>query len=181
MKNVLRIALLWLLVCPAAFATVPSYVPTNGLVGWWPFNGNANDESGNGNNGTVYLATLSQDRFGNSGSSYAFGSGPDKITVANSSFNQLQNSFSISVWIKTLTNSYGTGIEYHAIIEKWGAGGNASYLFGLQPSGNPFFLTHDNITTGLVSDSILSFNAWHHLVLVLPCVQQVTLISISLL
>ena len=20
--------------------TVPSYVPTNGLVGWWPFNGN---------------------------------------------------------------------------------------------------------------------------------------------
>jgi hypothetical protein len=32
--------------------TVPSYVPTNGLVGWWPFNGNANDESGNGNNGS---------------------------------------------------------------------------------------------------------------------------------
>ena len=30
---------------------IPSYVPTNGLVGWWPFNGNANDESGNGNNG----------------------------------------------------------------------------------------------------------------------------------
>ena len=27
-------------------AQVPSYVPTNGLVGWWPFNGNANDESG---------------------------------------------------------------------------------------------------------------------------------------
>jgi len=32
---------------------MPSYVPTNGLVGWWPFNGNANDECGNGNNGTV--------------------------------------------------------------------------------------------------------------------------------
>ena len=25
--------------------SVPSYVPTNGLVGWWPFNGNSNDES----------------------------------------------------------------------------------------------------------------------------------------
>ena len=23
--------------------TVPSYIPTSGLVGWWPFNGNAND------------------------------------------------------------------------------------------------------------------------------------------
>jgi hypothetical protein len=32
--------------------TIPGYLPTNGLVGWWPFNGNANDESGNGNNGT---------------------------------------------------------------------------------------------------------------------------------
>ena len=37
---------------------VPSYVPANGLVGWWPFAGNANDESGNGNNGLVNGATL---------------------------------------------------------------------------------------------------------------------------
>ena len=38
----------------------------NGLVGYWPFNGNANDASGNGNNGTVNGATLTTDRFGNS-------------------------------------------------------------------------------------------------------------------
>jgi hypothetical protein len=30
-----------------SFAQVPSYLPTSGLVGYWPFNGNANDESGN--------------------------------------------------------------------------------------------------------------------------------------
>jgi hypothetical protein len=30
-------------------AQVPSYVPANDLIGYWPFNGNANDESGNGN------------------------------------------------------------------------------------------------------------------------------------
>ena len=29
--------------------TVPTYIPTNGLVGWWPFNGNSNDESGSNN------------------------------------------------------------------------------------------------------------------------------------
>jgi hypothetical protein len=34
----------------SAFSQIPNYVPSNGLVGWWPFNGNANDESGNGNN-----------------------------------------------------------------------------------------------------------------------------------
>ena len=33
--------------------SVPSYVPANGLVGWWGFNGNAQDGSGNGNHGTV--------------------------------------------------------------------------------------------------------------------------------
>ena len=48
-----------------ASAQIPSYVPTNGLVGYWPFNGNANDDSGNGNNGTVNGATPSADRFGN--------------------------------------------------------------------------------------------------------------------
>ena len=34
-------------------AQVPSYMPTNGLVAYYPFNGNANDESGNGNNGEL--------------------------------------------------------------------------------------------------------------------------------
>ena len=51
---------------------VPSYVPTNGLVGYWGFNGNANDESGNGNNGTVNGATLTTDRNGNANSAYSF-------------------------------------------------------------------------------------------------------------
>jgi hypothetical protein len=51
---------------------VPSYVPTNGLVGWWPFNGNANDESGNGYNGINNGATLTTDRFGVLGKAYFF-------------------------------------------------------------------------------------------------------------
>lgn len=33
------------------FAQIPTYVPSNGLVGWWPFDGNANDLSGNNLNG----------------------------------------------------------------------------------------------------------------------------------
>jgi hypothetical protein len=56
----------------SANAQVPSYVPSNGLVGWYPFNGNANDESGNGNNGTVNGATLVNDRNGNLNSAYDF-------------------------------------------------------------------------------------------------------------
>lgn len=45
---------------------------SDGLVACYPFNGNANDESGNGNDGTVYGAILAEDRFGNPNSAYYF-------------------------------------------------------------------------------------------------------------
>ena len=58
MKKLLLLTLAGFLVGFSAIAQVPNYVPTNGLVGWWPFTGNANDLSGNGNNGTVNGSTL---------------------------------------------------------------------------------------------------------------------------
>lgn len=54
-------------------------VPNNGLIAWWPFNGNANDESGNGNHGTVYGALLTSDRLGNNESAYKFNGNSDYI------------------------------------------------------------------------------------------------------
>jgi hypothetical protein len=71
------------------------------LIGWWPFNNNANDASGNGNNGTVNGATLTTDRFGNANEAYSF-DGDDKIE-----FPILfdQNERTISVWfIKSFSN-----------------------------------------------------------------------------
>jgi hypothetical protein len=49
---------------------LPSYLPKDGLVGYWPFNGNANDESGNENHGTVNGAILASDRNGKNNSCY---------------------------------------------------------------------------------------------------------------
>ena len=61
-------------------------IPSDRLVGYWPFNGNANDESGNGNDGAVNGATtLTIDRFGNSNSAYAFDGINDYIGIASSS------------------------------------------------------------------------------------------------
>ena len=62
-------------------AQLPSYVPTDSLKGWWGFNGNANDASGNGNNGTVSGATLTTDRIGNINQSYLFNGINDKINL----------------------------------------------------------------------------------------------------
>lgn len=42
----------------ASFSQVPFYVPTNGLIGLWPFNGNGNDESGIVNNVAIGFEKL---------------------------------------------------------------------------------------------------------------------------
>jgi hypothetical protein len=51
---------------------LPLYLPTDGLIAYYLFNGNANDESGNGNHGTINGATLTTDRYNNADSAYAF-------------------------------------------------------------------------------------------------------------
>ncbi len=63
--------------------TYTSKVPANGLVAYYPFNGNADDASGNGNHGTVHGATLTEDRFGNPNSAYYFDGIDDEIAINN--------------------------------------------------------------------------------------------------
>jgi hypothetical protein len=91
-------------------AQVPSYVPTNGLVGYWPFNGNANDISGNGNNGTVTGATLTTDRFGNTNSAYSFDDNSDYINCGNSSTVNITGSITLSAWINATNFNTENGI-----------------------------------------------------------------------
>ena len=45
---------------------------TNGLVAYYPFDGSANDASGNGNNGIAYGVVPTADRSGNPNSAYHF-------------------------------------------------------------------------------------------------------------
>src|ERR1019366_3185308 len=73
---------------------------TNGLVAYYPFNGNANDASGNGNNGTVYGAILTTDRFGNSNSAYSFDGASSYIEVPSNASLLFSNQLTISAWIK---------------------------------------------------------------------------------
>ncbi len=57
MKQVLILISILFTAIPCFTQSIPSYIPSDGLIGWWPFNGNANDESGNGNNGAVMTCT----------------------------------------------------------------------------------------------------------------------------
>ena len=83
--------------------TLPSYVPANGLVGWWPFNGNANDESGNGNNGTnLGSVGFVNDRNNNSSSALVFPNSDSKIWIPFNLLGELPcaNDHSFSFWVK---------------------------------------------------------------------------------
>jgi uncharacterized protein (TIGR02145 family) len=74
---------------------------TNGLVAYYPFNGNATDASGNGNNGIVTGAVLTNDRFGNANSAYQFNGFPDIINCGHNSSLQLTNSLTMALWFKS--------------------------------------------------------------------------------
>ena len=69
-----------------------------GLVAYYPFNGNANDESGNGNNGTVYGATLTDGRFGNTGSAYDFDGIDDYVDIKKQLLSNTD--FTVGFWLK---------------------------------------------------------------------------------
>ena len=113
-KNLLMTAIAIFGLATITNAQVPSYVPTIGLQGYWPFNGNANDESANTNDGTVNGATLVPDRFSNSNSAYAFDGISSYIEVPDNSNLRLNNTdFTINFWMNVNSfNSVGTAIIY---------------------------------------------------------------------
>jgi hypothetical protein len=116
-----------------ATAQVPSYVPTNGLVGYWPFNGNANDASINGNNGVVSGATSTTDRFGIVNSAYSFNNNYIVIPSSNS-LNIKQGS--LSFWLNSNDTNLMVPIKKNyyngAINEQFSFALNYTNLFSLK-------------------------------------------------
>lgn len=72
-----------------------------GLVAYYPFNGNAKDESGNGNNGIVNGATLTTDRFGKPNGAYYF-NGIDNYIIVQNPKGLNNANYTYSFWLKIL-------------------------------------------------------------------------------
>jgi hypothetical protein len=158
-------------VASVATAQVPSYVPTNGLVGYWPFNGNANDESGNGNNGTVNGATLTADRFGDMNRAFNFDGVNDYIFINDAPSLSITGDITISAWKWEDPNSNN---GYHSIVTKrlvgdWG------YNIAVSKISGPANQELDRLITGRrnndgaqseyrYSDQLASEATWQHVV-----------------
>ncbi|MCL6592060.1 MAG: hypothetical protein K6U80_19190, partial [Firmicutes bacterium] len=142
-------------------------LPLTDLVAYYPFNGNANDESGNGNHGTVYGATLSSDRFGIQNKAYSFDRINDFISV-NTNQLSITQSISISVWIKNTDISYtddGYGGASNYVISKgvYGVHPYNDYYMNIGQNRLSFHIINNSGTmytaTGNISDLI-----YHHIV-----------------
>lgn len=143
-------------------AQVPSYVPTNGLLSYWPFSGNANDVSGNANNGTNNGAALTNDRFGNANSAYDFNGTSSNIVVPhNASLNTFP--ITISAWCKG-SSSLGGGIVSKYVdcsSNGWSLHSDFAKISGYYyPSSGSNDVNFDG-KTGAQS---INDNTWHHLV-----------------
>lgn len=121
----------------------------DGLVAYYPFNGNADDESGNGYDGTVNGAALTVDRFGNADSAYLFDGVNDYIGLGS-----LGDFKSVSLWVRQDTR---VGIDYYF-------GHDDFRLFGYSNQGR--LLLHDDSGNGVNSYIRMDdqVGGWNHIV-----------------
>ncbi len=130
--------------------SVPSYVPTNGLVGWWGFNGNAQDGSGNGNHGTVSQTSYTTNRFGVSGNSIEL--------LTKNSYIDIPDLSSFDISYSMYYYFSGTGGDYNTLI---GQPLQTYHHLLLDPTGLIGF--HSN--RGFFSSGVqLVVGQWYHIV-----------------
>lgn len=150
---------------------------TNGLVAYYPFNGNANDASGYGNNGTPQGAVLVADRFGKANQAYKFNGTNSFISFSSVPLSQKAN-WSITAWLKP-ASLYQTG---WAVLVGYDDG-NAGSGFGFDdPNGNGYGFGITGTSGGSAGSQLYMFfggvvyvpsgysfptnNQWYHVVMV---------------
>jgi Leucine-rich repeat (LRR) protein len=152
--------------------------PNYGLVLLLPFDGNANDASGNGNDGTVNGATLTTDRFGNADSAYFFNGESSWIEATDSaSLDSPVNAVSISVWV--LVDNFPNPSEdlegWNSIVSKGTAENtvvidnkpvNEHRHYSLFVSGNKHIHFAHTPYNGSQTDFQLPLQKWVHIVVV---------------
>jgi len=132
----------------------------DGLVAYYPFDGNANDESGNNLGGQVHNVKLMENRFGDANHAYEFNGRSSYIQVRDSKLLDFTTEFSIALWVR----QYGATIGGYRLVDKEMAGTHNGYLLDTydNQTGKRMRAT-SNISNTQTSNTIYSLNEWHHL------------------
>lgn len=114
----------------------------DGLVAWYPFNGNTNDESGNLNDGNNMGAELTANRLGKSNSAYSFtnsSSTNQKRIDISINTTSVTNGLSIVWWIKR----NGNGAHSPRAFEFWpGSESEGKFVSGIRNDENTLWFDH---------------------------------------
>ena len=151
--------------CLTAVGQVPDYVPTNGLVGWWPYSGNLMDQSNNGLHASNFGSTFTIDRFGTENSALDLdGDSWVQATIPQT------HAWSVSIWANQLNANAYNGLVQHKNNCVRGGG----WLFSLPDGSNDIRLLISNCgecSQGSCSSeidvafpSVVESTSWHHFV-----------------
>jgi hypothetical protein len=142
-----------------------------GLAAYFPFCGNANDMSDNGNDAIINGASLAADRFGNENSAFSFDGNDDFLIIETGSVSNLSslNDLTISCWVKFDTNNTHSD---QGFVTKWNQTGYCgeliapSYWLGYHGAGSKIIgaTSNNGDPFTCVGASNEPHNAWHHLV-----------------
>ncbi|MCW3119799.1 MAG: hypothetical protein JWM28_3881 [Chitinophagaceae bacterium] len=112
--------------------SVNAQVPTNGLIAFFPFSGNANDSSSNSTDGTTHNVTLTTDRFGKANSAYLFSGNANSYIDFPSTYLGTEK-YTYSLWAKA-NQIPGTG-EMAFMLNIGSTGGDQSLNIANNYSG----------------------------------------------
>lgn len=164
-RNALLLFSLFLFI--VGIGTTPSPVMAQtGLVAYYPFDGNANDASGNGNHGTISGGvTLTTDRFGNPNSAYHFDGINGIIEVPDAPILDVRVAITLAAWVYPEVNS-GVGLP---IVLKYRSqiGERAYWLYAWtsgQPTGPRFRVDLPGTPGDVYSPNLLPINTWSFVV-----------------
>jgi hypothetical protein len=169
MKTIKTMLLGAALAALAGNASAQSWL-TNGLVAYYPFNGNASDASGSGNNGTVMNAQLTTNRFGQTSAAYTFdgvqSASGSRIIVTNNLLNLGQAGYTINIWFDSYIYYQG-GVLFNTYFHNVGIGMSwsrftaPSYAGALIGSGSSWDLRLDGNNYSPLAFGQLHSNTWY--------------------
>jgi hypothetical protein len=161
------LSLVFLVMLSIGFGHIALADLNDGLVAFYPFNGNANDESGNGYDGIIHGDTsLSEDRFGNFNRAYYFDGYGDYIEIGQQPNFPFWDTYAVSVWF--LNDGEGdTSVSYgQKIIDKtvfWHDFYLSVHSFS---NGQLVYITYEGSGGGIVDSSYdYRDSEWHHAII----------------
>jgi len=136
-----------------------------GLIAYYPFNGNANDESGNEHHGKVNGPTLALNRFGQSQQAYQFDGNTNYIIISHHEDIDFGDSdeATVSLWVKPSRFQKSNGI-----LSKYQSNGSNGYVLRLvdESGGLEWGPLARQSSYGISADNALQLLKWQHVVLV---------------